>query len=309
MEVNILRQFAKQLETEVKGRRLDIPQSFGSGYCIEYVFNRYIRMLISNYQLKEDLEIANPFVGNSKRIIFFKFQNMFPKEEHTPSETPLVLVATSRINTEELLSIHSNTATINIEVEVDYLDEVFKLSDKSLILQSLLKEDQPLLFEQMVYPSLQRIVYEILNEEIDESFKIPLLRIKAEELICRLLMELEKREEVHLYPLNTADIQTLYEIKAQILKHLDTPPLIKNLSKEANMSITKLQRLFRQVFGDSIFSYYQTFRIKEAARLLREEKLSVSEVGYQLGFTNLSHFSRVFAEHIGVKPKQYTKMK
>lgn len=309
MEVNILTQFAKQLGTKIKGRRLDIPHNFGSGYCIEYLFNRYIRMLISNYQLKEDLEIANPFVGNSKRIIFFKFQNMFPKEERTSSETPLVLVATSRINRDELLSIHSNTATINIEVEVDYLDEVFKLSDKSPILQSLLKEDQPLLFEQTVYPSLQRIVYEILNEEIDESFRIPLLRIKAEELICRLLMELEKREEVHLYPLNTADIQTLYEIKARILKHLDTPPLIKNLAKEANMSITKLQRLFRQVFGDSIFSYYQTFRIKEAARLLREEKLSVSEVGYELGFTNLSHFSRVFAEHIGVRPKQYTKMK
>jgi AraC-like DNA-binding protein len=47
--------------------------------------------------------------------------------------------------------------------------------------------------------------------------------------------------------------------------------------------------------------------MKESARLLKEEKLSVSEVGYQMGFTNLSHFSRVFKEHIGMKPKQYTK--
>lgn len=309
MEVNILTEFANQLGTEVKGRRLDIPKNLGRGYCIEYVFNKYIRMLISNYQLKEDLEIVNPFVGNSKRIIFFKFQNMFPKYEKSSSEAPLVLVATSRINTDELLSIHSNRATINIEVEVDYLDKVFTLSDKSPILQSLLEEDKPLLFEQMVYPSLQQIVYEILNEEIDESFKIPLLRIKAEELICRLLIELEKREENHLYPLNTLDIQILYEIKTLLLKQLDTPPLIKNLAAQANMSITKLQRLFKQVFGDSIFSYYQTFRIKEAARLLKEDKLSVSEVGYRLGFTNLSHFSRVFTEHIGMKPKQYTKMK
>jgi AraC-like DNA-binding protein len=46
--------------------------------------------------------------------------------------------------------------------------------------------------------------------------------------------------------------------------------------------------------------------MKEAARLLREEKLSVSDVGYRLGFTNLSHFSRVFKEHIGMKPKQYS---
>jgi AraC-like DNA-binding protein len=30
-------------------------------------------------------------------------------------------------------------------------------------------------------------------------------------------------------------------------------------------------------------------------------------VGYQLGFTNLSHFSRVFTEHTGIKPKQYSR--
>ena len=73
------------------------------------------------------------------------------------------------------------------------------------------------------------------------------------------------------------------------------------------MSPTKLKRLFKQIFGNNIFSYYQEFRMKEGARLLKEEKLSVSDVGYQLGFINLSHFSRVFNEHIGMKPKQYSR--
>jgi len=73
------------------------------------------------------------------------------------------------------------------------------------------------------------------------------------------------------------------------------------------MSPSKLKRLFKQIFGNSIFSYYQEFRIQEAARLLKEEKLSVSDAGYRLGFTNLSHFSRVFEEHIGIKPKQYSR--
>lgn len=73
------------------------------------------------------------------------------------------------------------------------------------------------------------------------------------------------------------------------------------------MSPTKLKRLFKQIFGDSIFNYYQGFRMKEAARLLKEEKLSVSDVGYELGFTNLSHFSRAFKEHIGMNPKQYSR--
>jgi AraC-like DNA-binding protein len=45
--------------------------------------------------------------------------------------------------------------------------------------------------------------------------------------------------------------------------------------------------------------------MQEAARLLRVRRLSVSEVGYALGFSNLSHFSRLFEQHIGLKPKKY----
>ncbi|MDR3272149.1 MAG: AraC family transcriptional regulator, partial [Flavobacteriaceae bacterium] len=170
-----------------------------------------------------------------------------------------------------------------------------------------LQNAQPLLFEQLIYPSLQKIVDEIVTEPIDETFELFFLRIKAEELICRLLMELEKRDEKHLYALNIQDIQTIYKVKERMLEHPGTPPVIKELAVCANMSPSKLKRLFKQIFGDSIFSYYQQFRMKEAARLLKDEKLSVSEVGYLLGFTNLSHFSRVFKEHIGMKPKQYSR--
>jgi len=92
-----------------------------------------------------------------------------------------------------------------------------------------------------------------------------------------------------------------------MLEHLETPPAIKELAAFAAMSPTKLKRLFSQVFGNSIFSYYQQFRIKEAARLLKEEKRSVSDAGYSLGFVNLSHFSRVFEQQMGMKPKRYSR--
>jgi AraC-like DNA-binding protein len=45
--------------------------------------------------------------------------------------------------------------------------------------------------------------------------------------------------------------------------------------------------------------------MQEAARLLQSKQFSVSEVGYQLGFSNLSHFSRTFEKHVGMKPKKY----
>jgi AraC-like DNA-binding protein len=309
---NVLKTLAQLLGTEMKNRRLEIPEKFGRGYCTGFVFNEHIRLIISNYELNEDLVVRNPDVNAFGRMIFFKFQNIFPKTDLASTDKhlmgmPSVLVATSSMNTDDVISIHTNTAVINIEVDANYLNGLFDLSEKSPVLQSLLQNTQPLLFEQMIYPSLQKIVDEIVNEPVDETFELFFLRIKAEELICRLLMELEKRNEKHLYSLNIHDIQTIYKVKEQMLEHLETPPVIKGLAVCANMSPTKLKRLFKQIFGNSIFSYYQQFRMKEAARLLKEEKLSVSDVGYQLGFTNLSHFSRVFNEHIGIKPKQYSR--
>lgn len=298
---------------EVKNRRLQVPENFGAGYCAGFVFNEHIRMLISNFELSEDLVVNNPDINTDKRMIFFKFQNIFSKAELASTgrhsvKTPSVLIATSRINTDEVITIHTNTATINIEVNADYLNGLFDLSERSPVLQSLLENTQPLLFEQIIYPSLQKIVDEIMTEPVDETFELFFLRVKAEELICKLLMELEKRDEKHLYPLNSNDIQTIYKVKDRMLKHLETPPVIKELSIYAGMSPTKMKRIFRQIFGDSIFNYYQGFRIKEAARLLRGEKLSVSDAGYKLGFTNLSHFSRVFEHYMRVKPKKYSAM-
>jgi AraC-like DNA-binding protein len=160
----------------------------------------------------------------------------------------------------------------------------------------------------MIYPSLQKVVDEIVTDPVDETFELFFRRIKAEELICRLLMELKKRDEKHLVALNIQDIQAIYNVKKQMLEHPETPPVINELAVKVHMSPSKLKRLFKQIFGNSIFRYYQEFRMQEAARLLKEEKRSVSEVGYQLGFTNLSHFSRVFTDHIGMKPKQYSRL-
>jgi AraC-like DNA-binding protein len=306
----ILRKLAHLLGTEVKNNRLDIPAEYGSGYCSGFVFNAHMRMFVFHYELHQDVVVENEDKDASPMLLF-KFQHVIPDTGLSLAArqkvTPSVLVTTSSLHTETAVPVHSNKATINIEVAPGYLYALFDSSVQSPVLQSLLQNTQPLLFEQMVLPSLQKIVDEMLSAAVGETFKLFFLRIKAEELICRLLMELEKRDEQQLYALNGRDVATMYKVKEQLLAQLDTPPVIQELAVSAGMSPTKLKRLFKQIFGDSIFSYYQAFRMREAAVLLKDEQLSVSDVGYRLGFTNLSHFSRVFQEHMGMKPKQYSK--
>lgn len=302
-EPKVLQKLAQRLGTTIRHHRLTIPENFGQGYCAGFVFNEYIRLLILNYELHKDLVVENPDAQASGRIILFKFQHIFGE-----TGTPAVLIATRSLDPEFLIPVYTHTATINIEVDARYLNDLLDRSVSSPIIKSLLEATQPLLFEQLIVPSLQRVVEEIVAGPADPSFQIFFLRVKAEELVCRLLMELEKRGEKQLYDLNARDIQMLYQVKAHILARLETPPGIPELARFAGMSPTKLKRLFKQIFGSSIFSYYQLFRLNEAARLLKQEKLPVSSVGYQMGFTNLSHFSRVFQAHIGMKPKQYSRI-
>lgn len=303
----VLLKFAESLGVELTNNRLDIPTAFGNGYCAGYVFNEHVRLLISDYELEEDLIVEQPKELVSGELLFFKFQNVFPNAKSKLPQLPSVLIATRRIATGEAFAIHSNLETINIEVDVSYLDKLIPTDNRSPVLQSLLHNTVPLFFEQLIYPALLKIVEEIVNPVEDNIFRLFFLKVKAEELICRLLIEIGKREEKQLYPLNDRDINAIYKIKDQIIANIQTPPVIADLANRAAMSPSKLKRLFRQVFGNSIFNYYQQFRMKEAARLLKSENLSVAAVGYQLGFSNLSHFSKLFESHIGMKPKQFSR--
>lgn len=67
----------------------------------------------------------------------------------------------------------------------------------------------------------------------------------------------------------------------------------------------QVEKIIQADIWQQHFNYYQDYRMREAARMLKEEKFSVTEIGYKLGYTNLSHFSRVFKQHIGSKPKQF----
>lgn len=147
---------------------------------------------------------------------------------------------------------------------------------------------------------------EILHQSLPEILESHYYKLKSEELLCYIFAMLLQREEVPASGMHIKDIEAIHAVKFHLQTHLNVPPKIGLLAKEAKMSEPKLRKLFRQTFGKGVFEYYQSLRMQEAARLLKEKRLSVSEVGFQLGFTNLSHFSRVFEHYIGMKPKKFS---
>lgn len=90
-----------------------------------------------------------------------------------------------------------------------------------------------------------------------------------------------------------------------IEEHFADPLTAASLASRACLSPSHFTRVFRSITGDPPVEYLIRRRVQEAARLLREEALSISEVALQVGFTNFSHFSRTFRKHLGQSPSEF----
>jgi len=88
-----------------------------------------------------------------------------------------------------------------------------------------------------------------------------------------------------------------------LLSRLDDPPTISNIAHRVGISESSLKRSFREIYGTSIFSLFQQYRMAEAKKLLENGYHNVTEVAFKLGYSNSGHFSRAFCKHFGKSPK------
>ncbi len=193
---------------------------------------------------------------------------------------------------------------VSISVSADYLKSF--LNEETQHFQFLFDSTHNFLIEELMTDDILRTVNDIVKKEEPGAMKSYYYKIKAMELLFYLFESLRKREKSVHQKLSGREIKSIYQVRDKIASSLNKPSSIVELKRIAGMSELKLRKIFTQVFGMGIYDYFQHLRMKEAARLLIEEKLSVSEAGYQMGFENISHFSRVFEKHIGKKPKKYS---
>jgi AraC-like DNA-binding protein len=87
-----------------------------------------------------------------------------------------------------------------------------------------------------------------------------------------------------------------------LLQHLDEPLTIRELSRKVAINECYLKKGFKEIYGTTIFDYFQKHRMEKARNLLCEQGLSVSVVASTLGYSCISHFSTAFRKHTGLKP-------
>jgi len=98
------------------------------------------------------------------------------------------------------------------------------------------------------------------------------------------------------------------EIKELIQDHIDTNLTLKGLSKDLEINPSYLSREFSKYFEDLSFGeYIRKHRIERAQELITSSNYSLTEIAYLTGFSDQSHFTRIFKKVTGKNPSAFKK--
>ena len=100
------------------------------------------------------------------------------------------------------------------------------------------------------------------------------------------------------------------ELKETIQDYVDTnfSLSLKDISQELDLHPAYVSRAFSKYFDNLSFGeYIRKLRIEKAVQLLETTSMSLTEIAYLTGFSDQSHFNRIFKKHLGVQPSVYRK--
>lgn len=115
------------------------------------------------------------------------------------------------------------------------------------------------------------------------------------EIIQELSNHYEKKPAVNKYAANAKNFCD---------RNIYNKISLEDIAKYAGLSVSQLNRLFRQEFGTTVYSYILNNRINIAKSLLTGTSMSVAEIAFSLNFADEHYFSNIFKKKTGLTPSQ-----
>lgn len=151
------------------------------------------------------------------------------------------------------------------------------------------------------------------NTYLSTFLKIEEINTRIEKLVA-LREELKKphqQNEVIIPEHNITkswDEKFLYRLLQYIKNNLNDPELsVTSILSQMHISRTQLHRKLKTLTGLSTTEFIRTIRLKRAEQLLKQNADSVTQIGYQIGFSDHSYFSKCFKKEYGISPSEYSK--
>ncbi len=204
------------------------------------------------------------------------------------------------------LDLEPGAQVVSVLIPIKKLHGLF--SDQASYIPFLSKENEQKKYykEEKTNPSITIVLSQIMNHNTDSPIKKLLLAGKIYELLS-LYFSKNEGAAIEQCPF-LADEENIIKIRKAkdiIIANLAEPPSLQELADSVEISLKKLKLGFKQIYGDSVFSFLLDYKLEHARKLLDSGSYNVNEVGLKIGYSTSSHFIAAFKKKFGITPKKY----
>lgn len=160
--------------------------------------------------------------------------------------------------------------------------------------------------ESQFSPSIAVLLNQILHFNLHPSLKELYLKGKIYELIS-LYFNKSDELDVEQCPFlkDEANVRKIKDAKEMMINNMMDPPTLKELSEKIGLSLKKLKKGFKEVYGDTVYGFLFKYKMEYARKLLESGQYNVNEAGLHVGYSTASHFISAFKKKYGTTPKKY----
>jgi len=313
---SILEQLAVVFKAQLTDRTLHIPPAFGQGFFKLIDLPYGLQSLIYNVQLKDDLyflreksstefylltfdQISTPHKGS----IRINEENLTAEQQRNAA----IYLTSFLYDVELTLQSHTKLTGIRILLPLQWMQEYLELDSKEDVLERYVSLKTAGIWYMPVDIELKELLDAVFNtEKKPPLFATNRIMRIVEKFFDWLYNELQNISVATR--ISRADIIAAQKVEAILTKDITAlPPTIKELAREVTMSESKLKKIFKTVYGLPPYEYFQRQRMQKAMSLLQSGQHSIKDVGYTLGYSNLSNFTLAFKKAFGRLPSAITR--
>jgi len=202
--------------------------------------------------------------------------------------------------------------TFDIHFSKEYLETVTPHFPMLVEFLNNVQREKPGLLSKyhgLMSPEMAIIIRHILRCQYAGDLKKIYVQAKVMELLLLALAQLDAGRLIAPgITLRPYDLEKIREAHDYLLRNMDNPCTLIELSHKVGINDFKLKKGFKQVYGTTVYEFLIDARMERAKVLLLDTDTSIHNIAFNTGYKNLSSFITAFRRKVGYSPGQFKKI-
>ncbi|NLR66728.1 helix-turn-helix transcriptional regulator [Chitinophaga varians] len=158
-----------------------------------------------------------------------------------------------------------------------------------------------------ITPRMKTVLGEIRQCQFKGGLKKLFLQSKVMELLALQCDQVENdfgRARTERHNISKRELEQLQHARYLLLRDLQEPPSLAELSRLSGLNEFKLKSGFKTVFDNTVFGYFNDHRLQMAREMILAGGTSLADIADEAGYSSPQHFSNAFKKKYGVAPSK-----